>query len=597
MYTIKSGNIMVLIGDNGFIEGNTCGLYFMDTRIIGKMVPELSLKFNLLSLGEYKTNSVFFWFISKSPDSLHDMDLILKLCYSIDKGKFTVKSEFFNYSKKEVRIFENFVIDYTFNDIFEIRSGKFEDKKNKIAKNQREYVKYESQNLAIEVKIDDLTSSEMNLKPQIPNTVQFSITPSIHFKKQTKGTMLFDGISNSKLNLNVPHVRGKLAELVKKASEDLEMLLLDTKYGKFPAAGLPWFATIFGRDSLIFTLQTMDMFPEISYNILKVLAVTQSNFVDDQKDALPGKIIHEIRVGEDALSGKVPFSTYYGSIDATPLFLMAVGKYSKLYGRSIFEELKDSIELSAHYIDESVDSRGYLHYKSKASNGLSNQGWKDSGDSIVFSNGNMAKPPVKLVEVQAYLYEAYKTLSQFYDNERSQKYLLLAETLKTNFNEDFWMEKEKFFALALDKDGRQVDSITSNPGHCLMTGIIDDKKAKFIVDRLMKVDMFTGWGIRTMSSKMTAYNPIAYHNGSVWPHDTSIIIIGMNERGFKKEAKKLSTSLLNAAQKFNWRLPELFGGDERKRNQIIPYPVACSPQLWAVGAEFVISKILKEGSK
>jgi len=259
MYTIKSGNIMVLIGDNGFIEGNTCGLYFMDTRIIGKMVPELSLKFNLLSLGEYKTNSVFFWFISKSPDSLHDMDLILKLQYSVDIDKFIVKSEFFNYSKKETFITTNYVVDYTFNDIFEIRSEKLEKKSDKILEYGKQSAKYESEYLAIEVKIDGLTSSEMNLKPQIPNTVQFSITPFIHFKKQTKGTMLFDDISNSKLNLNVPHVRGKLAELVKKSSEDLEMLLLDTKYGKFPAAGLPWFATIFGRDSLIFTIQTKEL--------------------------------------------------------------------------------------------------------------------------------------------------------------------------------------------------------------------------------------------------------------------------------------------------------------------------------------------------
>ncbi|MGC8589963.1 amylo-alpha-1,6-glucosidase [Athalassotoga sp.] len=597
MYTIKSGNIMALIGDNGFIEGNTCGLYFMDTRIIGKMVPELSLKFNLLGLGEYRTNSVFFWFISKSPDSLHDMDLILKLSYSIDKDKFTVKSEFFNYSKKEVCVFENFVIDYTFNDIFEIRSGKFEDKKNKITKNQKESVKYESQHLQIETKIHGSISNEVNLKPHILNSVKFSIIPSVHFKIQTKGTMLFDNVVNSNVNLNLPHFKGKIMRLVKKSTEDLEMLLLDTKYGKFPAAGLPWFATIFGRDSLIFTLQTMDIFPEISYNILKVLAMTQSNFVDDQKDALPGKIIHEIRVGEDALSGKVPFSTYYGSIDATPLFLMAVGKYSKLYGKSVFKELKDAIELSARYIDENIDSRGYLYYKSKSSNGLSNQGWKDSGDSMVFSDGKVAQPPVRLVEVQGYLYEAYQTLSQFYDGERSLRYLSKAELLKKNFNEDFWMEKEKFFALALDKDERQVDSITSNPGHCLMTGIIDNERSKFIVDRLMKPDMFTGFGIRTMSSKMVSYNPISYHNGSVWPHDTSITMIGMWDKNFKREAKTLGKSLLDVAEYFEWRLPELFGGNQKKGKNIIPYPVACSPQLWSVGAGFVISKILKEGSK
>ncbi len=596
MYTIKSGNIMALIGENGFIEGDICGLYFMDTRIVGKVVPELPLEFKLLGVGEYKNDAVSFWFMAKSAEDLHDMDLILRLCYSTDGNEFIVKSEFFNYSKKQIHVFENFVIDYTFNDIFEIRSGKLEDKKDKV-KVQNELVKYESEYLAIEVKINGSTSGEIKIEPHISSVVKFSITAAVHFKRKTKGTELFSNVASSNVNLKLPHFRGKIAKLVRKSTEDLKMLLLDTKYGKFPAAGLPWFATIFGRDSLIFTLQTMDVFPEISHSILKILAMTQSKSTDDQKDALPGKIIHEIRVGEYALSDKVPFSTYYGSIDATPLFLMAIGKYSKLYGKSIFEELRDSIELAARYIDENVDSRGYLYYKSKSSNGLSNQGWKDSGDSMVFYDGRLAKPPVKLVEVQSYLYEAYQTLAQFYKGQKSLEYLSKAKLLKMHFNEDFWMEKEKFFVLALDGEGKQVDSVTSNPGHCLMTGIVDEERARFIVERLMKPDMFSGFGIRTMSSGMFAYNPISYHNGSVWPHDTSIIMIGMWERGFKKEAKILAKSLLNVSEYFDWRLPELFGGNSKKEGNIIPYPVACSPQLWAVGTGFVISKILKEGSK
>lgn len=230
MYTIKSGNVMALIGENGFIDGDTCGLYFMDTRIIGKIVPDLSLKFDFLSLGEYKNNSVFFWFISKSPESLHDMNLILKLSYSIYNGEFIVKSEFFNYSKKEIYIFENFVIDYTFNDIFEIRSGKLENRRDKI-ENQKASVKYESEYLAIEAKFEGQISNEINLIPHVPNAVRFSIIPTFHFKKQTKGTALFDNVNSSNLILNLPRFRGKIMKLMKKSAEDLEMLLLDTKYG------------------------------------------------------------------------------------------------------------------------------------------------------------------------------------------------------------------------------------------------------------------------------------------------------------------------------------------------------------------------------
>jgi len=587
VYTLKSGNLMVLIGDKGFIDGKAAGLYYMDTRIIGKFVPEISQNFDFLSLGEYKNDSIFFWFISKSPSSFHDKDLLLKVEYRVDGQKLSVSYDFFNYSNAEISLFVRNVIDYTFNDIFEIRSDKTEKREVKIERKAGEEITtYKSEYLEHKVIVKRKNSEKVKIHAKDHVEISFDIFPYVKFKKKTYGTELFSAEPKKiKFDLNK-----KGSTMIKHAVEDVKMLLIDTKYGYFPAAGLPWFATVFGRDSIIFAIQTMDIFPELSHDILKVLSLTQSRKRDDEKDAMPGKIVHEIRVGEYALSGKVPFSAYYGSIDATPLFLMAVGRYQRMYGR-IFDELKESIDLAAKYLDENVDSHGYLYYRSKSPQGLSNQGWKDSGDSVVFSNGKMATPPVKLVEVQAYLYEAYMTLSSFYTGELSKHFLEKAVTLKKNFNEDFWMEKEKFFALAIDGNGEQVDSITSNPGHCLISGIIDDERAYLVTKRLMEPDMFTGWGIRTMSSKMKAYNPIAYHNGSVWPHDTSIIALGMYERGFKKESLKLSRSLFKAARYFNWRLPELFGGNE----YIVPYPVACSPQLWSVGAEFVISKILKEG--
>ncbi|BBJ28818.1 amylo-alpha-1,6-glucosidase [Athalassotoga saccharophila] len=586
MYTLKSGNLMALIGENGFIEGKSEGLYYMDTRMIGKIVPEISQRFDFLSLGEYKNDSVFFWFMAKSPSSFHDKDLLLKVEYRVDGQKLRVSYDFLNYSNEKVFLHLKNVIDYTFNDIFEIRSDKTEKREVKIErKDGEEIATYKSEYLEHKVIVKG-SVSEVVIDPKDHAEISFDIFPYVKFKKKTYGTELFS-IEPKKVEFNF---NKKGSAMIKRAAEDVRMLLMDTKYGHFPAAGLPWFATIFGRDSIVFAIQTMDLFPELAHDILKILALTQSKKRDDEKDAVPGKIVHEIRVGEYALSGKVPFSEYYGSIDATPLFLLAVGRYQKMYGR-IFDELKESIDLAAKYLDESVDSRGYLYYRSKSPNGLSNQGWKDSGDSVVFSNGKMATPPVKLVEVQAYLYEAYMTLSKFYSGELSKHFLDKAISLKKNFNEDFWMEKEKFFALAIDGNGDRVDSITSNPGHCLISGIIDDDRAYLVTKRLMDPDMFTGWGIRTMSSKMAAYNPIAYHNGSVWPHDTSIIALGMYERGFKKESIKLSKALFKSARHFNWRLPELFGGNE----YLVPYPVACSPQLWSVGAEFVISKILKEG--
>ncbi len=586
---------MALIGDDGFVRGDIQGLYFMDTRFVGKIVPHISKELAFLGIKEKKTDSISFWFTSKSNPNSIDNDLLCILSYKIKDGVLTVKSEFLNYSPFDTEFQISFVIDYTFDDIFEIRGNRLKAKKFDTLSSSKENkaVLRATENADYFLKVKGPLRKKVRVASKAKEEINISFIPTITFKKNSVERSIFEGHPGKLPSVALPNFDGKVGQLVRRSVEDLRMLLLKTNYGAFPAAGLPWFSTIFGRDSLIFALQTMEIYPEITHTILKILAATQAKVENERVDAKIGKIVHEIRVGELSLSGKIPFGAYYGSVDATPLFLMVIGEYAKHYGTSIFEELGESINLAAEFLARAVNKRGYLTYESKSKDGLSNQGWKDSGNSIVFKNGKMAEPPIALVEVQVYLYEAYKTLISFYNGERSQMYLRNAKRLKEHFNEDFWMKDEKFLALAIDGNGEQVNSITSNPGHCLISDIIDDDRAKIIAERLMKSDMFTGWGIRTMSSLMAAYNPISYHNGTVWPHDNSIMLMGMKRRGFFDMARKLSNALLDAAEYFDWRLPELFGGNDRSDDGIIPYPIACSPQLWSVGAGFVISKILR----
>ncbi|MFW6120997.1 MAG: amylo-alpha-1,6-glucosidase [Petrotogales bacterium] len=390
--------------------------------------------------------------------------------------------------------------------------------------------------------------------------------------------------------------------IVRNAIEDLRSLMIPTVFGDFPGAGLPWFATIFGRDSIIFALQTLKVFPEITKTVMLVHSYFQATEEDNFTDATPGKIVHEIRLNPLSLSNKLPFTSYYGNIDGTLLYIILVGEYLNFTSDiATIKKIKPNIAAAERWIEHhaDIDNDGYIEYAPSSETSLSTQGWKDSEDSIHFSDGTLAETPIALVEVQGYLYLAYLSLMRIYkildDSEKSKHYEYLASKLKERFNQDFWLSEEKYFAMALDKDKRRVDAIGSNPGHCLYAGIISKDKAKDVVNKLFSDDLFTGWGIRTLSKKMSRYNPYSYHNGTVWPHDNSLTLLGLMNYGFKTEAVKLASSLLEATEKLpNRRLPELFCGLSRKESDdnVVVYPTSCSPQLWSLGTIFTIYEIL-----
>ncbi|MCL4540863.1 MAG: amylo-alpha-1,6-glucosidase [Chloroflexi bacterium] len=378
----------------------------------------------------------------------------------------------------------------------------------------------------------------------------------------------------------------------------LRLLLLEEPAGPYMAAGIPWFAVPFGRDALIVALQMLTVYPALAASTLRFLAAHQGQTVNPWRDEEPGKILHELRVGESVRIGLAPFGPYYGSVDATPLFLVLLRRYCQwVEDQELLQELEPAVRAAVTWLDQygDPDQDGYIEFSQKAERGIANQGWKDSGDSLQFPDGSYPQAPIALVEVQGYAYEARLAAALVFrrtgDERAAAEQERKATALRRQFNRDFWMEQERYLAQALDATKHQVPAVTSNAGHCLWSGILDEDKAGAIAVRLLARDMHSGWGIRTLSMGYPSYNPLSYHNGSVWPHDTSLVIAGLKRYGHDRAAAALAEEVIAAAQGYRFaRLPELYAGLPKREGDRapIPYPVACSPQAWASGSVFLI---------
>jgi glycogen debranching enzyme len=385
--------------------------------------------------------------------------------------------------------------------------------------------------------------------------------------------------------------------LLSRGLRDLRALLTPSPHGSLVAAGIPWFVAPFGRDSLLTCHQTLMISPDLTRTTLNVLAAFQADEVDEWRDAQPGKILHELRQGELAGAGIIPHTPYYGSIDSTPLWLLLLGTYYRWTGDVEFcHGLLPNVERALAWIADygDLDGDGFLEYQRSSPRGLANQGWKDSHDSVVHVDGKLAEGPIALAEVQAYVYLAKLRMAEVFEAlgnaPRAETLRQEAAELRTAFNERFWVEADQFYAMALDGEKRQVASISSNPAHGLYCGIIDRDNAGPMARRLLAPDMFSGWGVRTLSKSAAAYNPMSYHNGSIWPHDNAIIGAGLKRYGFAKATNRLATAMFEMAVTVDdMRLPELFCGFTRRSpNRPVAYPVACSPQAWAAGAPFLL---------
>ncbi len=367
------------------------------------------------------------------------------------------------------------------------------------------------------------------------------------------------------------------------------------------AAGLPWFMTIFGRDSLIVGLQSLPFAPGLAEAALRILAARQGTRVDPFRDEEPGKILHEQRYGELTAFEERPHSPYYGAADATPLFLILLDEYERWTDdRDLVRELEHTARRALDWIDQygDRDGDGYVEYERRQETGLDNQCWKDSWDSIAFADGELAKLPRATCEIQGYVYDAKVRCARLArevwdDPELADKLEREAAELKRRFNTDYWLADRQHFALALDGDKRPVDSLTSNIGHLLWSGIVDQDKAELVVQQLFSDRLFSGWGIRTMAVGEGRFNPIGYHVGTVWPHDTAFIALGLRRYGYRAEATRLALGILEAATYFDGRLPEAFAGHARAAVDFpVEYPTACSPQAWATGAPLMLLRVI-----
>lgn len=549
----------------------------------------------------------------------------------IDKGSIHIQRQkflwkdvsyetlkFHNYNMKEIELTWSYALDVDFKDIFEVRGMKRERSGNQYP------VSYSNNEMIFTYDgLDDIKRitkvifthtpvSLENKKAEFkiilhPNqSVYFDVFIACQMNEQIV-EILGTPEARRRMLERMDHLKGYSTEIVtsdsqfnewlKRSKSDLYTMITELETGFYPYAGIPWYSTPFGRDAIITALETLWITPAVAKGVLKYLAETQAKEFDEASDAEPGKIFHERREGEMANTGEIPFKMYYGTTDATPLFICLSGAYFDRTGDVDFiREIWPNIQLALEWIDKygDIDGDGFVEYQRKKDSGLANQGWKDSWDAIFHEDGTLAPRPIALCEVQGYVYLAKLKAAQlamlFGDLDKAENLKQQANTLKEKFADKFWLEDKKTFAIALDGNKRPCRISSSNAGQCLFTGIVKEQHAPKLVRTLLSDKMFSGWGIRTVAQGEALYNPMSYHNGSIWPHDNALIALGLARYGHHAEVNEVLSGIFEVAKNVEaYRLPELFCGFEKVRNEgIVHYPVACSPQAWAVGCSFLM---------
>jgi glycogen debranching enzyme len=627
---IKENDLFLLTDEKGNIPNDHPygpGLYKKDTRFLSSFEMKINGKEPILLSSEAK-KSYENEMILTNPHMEENGRLILwRESIELKRKRFIYEDVLYeqvvvkNYYPKPLTFQISFTIDIDFADMFLIRgfqSGKVGSRTGvemgahsltydyEGADNVRRSSIVSWDREPIEVK-EGYVNFEFNLIHGEEQTLTFKVNPVIDGER---GTVYSPDVAYRKLvtsyqswndkTTNVKTDYLPLQRMVDRGVSDLRLLLTDLGYGPFPVAGLPWFGVPFGRDSMIAALQMLSFNPEVAKGTLRTMAHYQGKNNDPWRDEQPGKIMHEIRYGELANTNQIPFAPYYGSVDSTPLFLVLLVEYVKWTNDlGLAKELLPNIHAALDWIDQygDRDGDGLVEYHQESSKGIANQGWKDSCDSIVHRNGDYAETPIALVEVQGYVYQAKSGLADLFDAlqdpHMAKELREQAASLKVTFHNAFWMEEHGFYAIALDKDKNQVGTLTSNPGHLLYSGILDEERIDSVSRVLTSEKMFSGFGVRTMADGEAGYNPMSYHDGSVWPHDNSMILLGMGKNDRTEEASLIMNGLIEAAEHFEYdRLAELFCGYDHRLGKLVKYPVACSPQAWAAGTPLTFIQTL-----
>ncbi|HEX7897148.1 MAG TPA: glycogen debranching N-terminal domain-containing protein [Planctomycetota bacterium] len=613
---ILEGNTFVVSDRRGDIEASPSaaeGLFRDDTRFLSRWVLTVDGKrADVLSVENLRSDEVQHFLVPGAGTVYINSVVSLIRKRKVADG-FHEWLTIFNHSDEERALTVRIEADSDFADLFEVKDAlKKKGTCYRAVDGGRLVLGYRRERFNRETAISsdppaDFDDRGLVFRAVVPPQGSWTCRLAVEALRSTRGGSQGPRPSLDRWSQEAPRLVSSWRSLERTYERCLEDLAALRFYpllvkGALPAAGLPWFMTVFGRDSLITSLQALPFTPDLARTTLLQLAEWQGSTIDDFRDEEPGKILHELRMGEMVAFEERPHSPYFGSADSTPLFLILLDEYERWSGdEAVVRQLEFAARAGLEWIDKygDRDGDGYVEYERRnAETGLENQCWKDSWDSIKFADGRLAKLPRACCEIQGYVYDAKMRcarLARRFWNDRALADRLEAEAarLKKKFNEDFWIERGGYYALALDGDKKQVDSLTSNIGHLLWSGIADTDKAASCVRHLMGKRLNSGWGIRTMAEGDAAYNPIGYHVGTVWPHDNSMIALGLRRYGYRREAARVAHAMLEAAHFFQGRLPEAFAGYPRSlTNFPVEYPTACSPQAWSTGAPFLLLRTL-----
>lgn len=600
------------------------GIFFCETRHLSRLDLRIRDLRPLLLSSTIREDNVLFAVDLTNPDMEFEVCNLPRGTLHIYRTKFLCdatcydKVTFHNYAEHSADLEVTFEFDADFADIFEVRGQKrahrgkllpprstgrrielaYEglDGIRRVTRIECSHPDSQADSNAISFPLHLEAHAETSLTITVEclqnqpdeNTATYESALQHLAQERRKGPLSQFQIETSNEQLNT---------WLRRSCADLEMMVAQTPHGPYPYAGVPWFSTVFGRDGIITALELLWLEPSIARGVLCYLAATQATEVDRQRDAEPGKILHEMRKGEMARLREVPFGRYYGTVDATPLFLVLAAAYYQRTAdtellRSIWHNIQAALDWIDHYGDR--DGDGFVEYQRQNENGLVQQGWKDSSDSVFYSDGRLAQAPIALCEVQSYVYAAKLGIADVasdlgYD-EMAQKLRRQALELQGKFQKEFWCEDLSIFALALDGEKRPCAVRSSNAGHCLFSGIASKQQSQALSKVLASDAMFSGWGIRTLAPEEKRYNPMSYHNGSVWPHDNALIAWGALRWPHKDLALRVLSGLMELSTRVNlYRLPELICGFGRRPGKgPTLYPVACSPQAWAAGSAFMV---------
>jgi glycogen debranching enzyme len=622
-FTLKDANTFLLADALGDIQGSDDGLFSNDTRMLSRF--ELAVagrRPSLLGAAISHDNTLFTAHLTNRPLPALGEGSIPQGVIHIERSRFLWEGRLYerlrltNFSDLDAQVPLKLSFAADFADIFEVQGH--------VRKKRGQYLPAEVKSATVRLAYcgrDDLVRSteiEFSQPPTAisPQEAEFLVElarggvaemfieigaeednpPSQERFDKALQRLSVSMQSRLRDSASISTSGRLLNEWIDKSYSDLALLTTALPTGPYPYAGIPWFATQFGRDAIITSLQTLWLNPRLAAGVLRFLASTQAQEESAFRDSQPGKIMHEMRRGEMAAMREVPFGQYYGGVDTTPLFVMLAGAYERYTGnRALIDEIWKSLVAATEWIERRLDNSptGFLDYVRGEQSGLANQAWKDSHDSMFYADGRLPRGPLAVVEVQGYAYAALKAMSELAavrnDQGKSAAWGARAERLREAIEDRFWVPEINFYAIAIDGDGQPCSVPASNAGHLLFCGVPNEKRAAIVTTQLLSSRFSSGWGIRTLAEGEARYNPMAYHNGSIWPHDTSLCAAGISRYGGRTQVVQILSEIFDVANHFAMRLPELFCGFPRIAGQgPVPYPVACLPQAWSSGSVFML---------